>query len=76
MWYKFTAYNSETLYGWTTNPAVAEAALERLNKGKDVNLYAATELSDSDDEADGGTIPLCKRDCHIINDDTTIEDFE
>jgi hypothetical protein len=75
MWYKFTAYNSETCYGWTQDQKVAEAALAQINDGKDVNLYAMEELSDSDDEADGGETPLSKRDGHIFNDDTTVADY-
>mgnify|MGYP000901278934 CR=1 FL=1 len=76
MWYKFTAYNSETLYGWTTDPAVAQAAEDRLNRGKEVNLYAMEELSDSDDESDGRDCPLRDRDTFIFTGDTTVADYE
>lgn len=76
MWYKFTAYNSETLYGWTRTPKVAQAAEDRLNKGRNANFYAMTELSDSADEADGRDTPLRDRDDFIFDDDTTLADYD
>lgn len=77
MWYKFTAYNSQTQYGWTTNPEVAERALDLLNRKRDVNVYAMTELSDSDDETDGADIPLSKRGIgYVFDDDTSLADIE
>lgn len=32
MWYKYTAPNAETIYGWTTRDDVVAAALAHLNK--------------------------------------------
>ena len=31
MWYRFTAWNSERLHGWTQDPAIAQAVVDRLN---------------------------------------------
>lgn len=77
MWYKFTAYNTETRYGWTQNPEVAAIALKKMNKDRDANVYAMEELSDSDDEKDGGETPLSKRDIgYVFDDDTSIADLE
>lgn len=44
MWYAIKAWNQETLYGYTDDPAVAEAAVNRLNAGREINLYAAEPL--------------------------------
>lgn len=76
MWYKFSAYNSQTLYGWTTTPEIADVACDRLNRGKEINLYAYEELSDSDDEADGGETPLKDWGGLLFDDDTTLADYE
>ncbi len=74
MWYRFEAYNQEVRYGWTRDPQVVEAGLRELNGNRDVNLYAAVELSDSDDESDGRSIPLSKRDDHVFTDDSYVDE--
>ena len=56
---------------------VAERALDLLNRKRDVNVYAMTELSDSDDETDGADIPLSKRGIgYVFDDDTSLADIE
>jgi hypothetical protein len=79
MWYKFTAYNSETHFGWTQDPRVVEAALESLNRRRDINLYAAECLGDSDDEtgypADDEQMPLKERNDLLFDDDTRPDEF-
>lgn len=47
-WFAFRAYNSQTLYGYGT-PDEAERFADRLNAGKEFNLYAALALGDSDE---------------------------
>lgn len=57
MWYRFEASNQETQYGWTADPAVAEAVVAELNERADPNsgpFYTWEALSESNDE-DGGT---------------------
>lgn len=74
MWYKLTAYNSETRYGWTDDRAVAEAAADRLNRGREINLYQVQALTDRDDETGGsGGLPLRLRDDLLFDADSTID---
>lgn len=44
MWYQIKACSNETLYGWTTTPAVVQAAVGHLNAKRDINVYAAEPL--------------------------------
>lgn len=80
MWYKLTAYNQETRYGWTQDPAVAQAALEWLNKGREINVYSLEALGDDTDEFDiygnGEKHNLAYRNDHLFTADTSPEDFE
>lgn len=50
MWYKFAAYNQHTYYGWTQDPAVAQTALEWLNRDREINVYS---LETMDEEPNG-----------------------
>lgn len=80
MWYMLTAYNSEACYGWTRDPDVVEAALCRLNRNREINVYSAKCLGDDENENGyGGTypeaIPLKERDDLLFDDDTTPDDF-
>jgi hypothetical protein len=43
-WYRFAAYNSQALYGFGSADE-AEQFCDRLNKGRDINHYAATIVS-------------------------------
>jgi hypothetical protein len=55
--YAFTAYNTETQYGFGTEDEATEY-LEWLNKDKEINLYEM-EISDlTDDQADTLAINL------------------
>lgn len=77
-WYAFRAYNSETHYGWAESPALVEAALGELNRGREVNLYSAEYLSDSDDETgkpDGNGLRLMDRTDLVLTGDSTLDDF-
>lgn len=74
MWYKFTAYNSQTLYGWTLDQAVLDAVLDQLNSRREVNVYAATELGDTDDVTDDQGHKLSDIGHWICDDDTTVDD--
>lgn len=47
-WYAFRAYNSETIHGFGTQ-AEADQYADRLNAGKDQNVYSAHGLGDSDE---------------------------
>ena len=80
MWYKITAYNTEARYGWTDDPAVAQAALDWLNKGREVNVYSLEALGDDTDEfdlyGDGEKHNLEDRNDHLFTADTRVEDFE
>lgn len=78
MWYEFSKHNSEALYGWTTDPDVAKAALKHLNRGvSDAAIqYYIKALSDRDDEAAGGSVPLKDRGIgYVCDDDTGVDDF-
>ena len=78
MWYKLAAHNSETRYGYTTVPAVADAACDWLNRHREINIYGLTALPDSPDET-GGDSPearrLSDRDDHLFDDGSTVADF-
>jgi hypothetical protein len=44
-WFAFTAFNTETLYGWG-DAAEAEQMAAILNQGREVNLYYPEEVTD------------------------------
>ena len=46
-WFAFRAHNSQTVYGWGT-PTEAEAYADHLSKGREVNLYGAYEMTDTE----------------------------
>lgn len=48
--YKFTAYNSQAMYGWGTE-AEAEAYAEHLNRNREINVYGYGEVTDADELA-------------------------
>lgn len=73
MFYELRAYNSQTRWGWTTNPAVAEAAAAALNAGKEINLYHVHELTD-EEAAERGYGD--HRDDAMFGDDTAVTDFD
>lgn len=43
-WIQWTAHNSETQYGWTEDESVVQAVTDWLNRGKEINLYAASPV--------------------------------
>lgn len=47
MWYRLTAHNEQTLFGWTQDPAVAEAALRSLNCDRPTIMRLALASIDS-----------------------------
>ena len=49
-WYAFKAYNSQTRYGYGV-PAEADAYCDYLNRGHEINHYAATLLSEDEVKA-------------------------
>ena len=71
MWYAFRAYNSATLYGYTDNPAIAEAYCERLNRNREVNVYSVQAVTDNAllNELDSGGHT-------VFTQDTRLEDLE
>ena len=71
MWYEFTAQNSETHHGWTTDPDVAEAVLQHLNRNREINRYQMLEMGPVSDEQDlqFSANPIC-------HDMSTVQDFE
>lgn len=48
-WYEFAAYNSGAIYGYGTE-AEAEKYCDHLNKGREINLYAAAPAEGEDGE--------------------------
>lgn len=46
-WYRFSAYNKMTLYGWGTETE-ADKYGDWLNSGEEINHYSATKLSDDE----------------------------
>ncbi len=43
-WFAFKAWNSQTAYGWGT-AREAEAYADHLNRGREINLYGAYEMT-------------------------------
>jgi hypothetical protein len=75
MWYAFKAWNSETLYGWTTYPEIAEAVCDNLNNGRDINLYSPVELGETDEEASAATGLTFPQHEVVCDDDTSLLDI-
>ena len=73
MWYKFTAYNSQTLYGWTDDQRIADAACDRLNHGREIDLYGYRTLTDEEAVELGPDGENCDV---IFGQDTTLADYE
>jgi hypothetical protein len=46
-WYRFTARNAQTIYGWGMEGA-AQRYADLLNRGREGNLYAANRMTDED----------------------------
>jgi len=69
MWYQFVADNSETLYGWTRNPRVAEAMERKLNRRREIHPYSAEALGEDRSDLEGCSALLC-------DDDTSVTDVE
>lgn len=75
MFYRYTAPNRERCYGWTTSEAVAEAALEDLNR--DGSGYSMEAIGNDPDTRDGEDGCLLRNWCGLLTtDDTTLDDFE
>lgn len=84
MWYRFTARGRETLYGWTEDRAVAEAAVAHLDRldeksRREFDFYGFECLGA--DGVDEETAELCVRlnrgpwDGLLIDDDTTVDEI-
>ncbi len=52
-WFAFKAYNAQTVFGFGTSDEAERYADEVLNKGKEINLYAAYALSDAQADEKG-----------------------
>jgi hypothetical protein len=77
MWYRFDAFNTEALYGWTRDPDVMRAMRDRLDRmAGEYGQYRVTALGDGDDVTDGGERRLMDRNDLILTDDTTVADIE
>lgn len=77
MWYKFSAPNAQTQYGWTTVSAIASAACDWLNKDRVYDPYTYEALGDRDDtRADGDGILLSDYSGLLMDDDTRLSDFD
>lgn len=50
-WFKFSAYNSQAIYGYGTEQE-ADAYCDRLNRNREINVYGAEEITDPDTLAD------------------------
>lgn len=48
--YKFTAYNSQAMYGWGDD-ADADAYCDHLNRKREINVYGWTQITDADEIA-------------------------
>lgn len=48
--YKFTAYNTQAMYGWGDD-AKADAYCDFLNRGREINVYSWTEVTDAEEIA-------------------------
>lgn len=57
--YKFTAYNTQAMFGWG-DEAEAERFCEHLNKSREINVYSFAEVTDADEikQRDGEGVNL------------------
>lgn len=54
MFYCAIAYNSESLYAWSSNPGNVDRWVEWLNRNRDINVYAAYEVPEDEwDDLEG-----------------------
>ena len=70
--YKFTAYNSQTLYGWGSD-AEADAYCDHLNRNREINVYSWAVITDADEIAlrdDGETGVILADELQAIADQT------
>lgn len=75
MWYKFSANNQDARYGYSEDADVAQAAVDHLNQGREIDLWTLDCLGDDEYEADGSDIRLADRSDLIITFDSTVSDF-
>lgn len=70
--FEFTAYNTETLYGYGTE-AEATLYVDWLNKDREINLYQMAESGLTDEQADTLAINLRDdlADLELIDDQPT-----
>lgn len=76
-WYRFTAHNSETRYGWTEDRDVVSAALEALNAGRaPENRYRATAVGPvlTADDLRSKTVEAIEAEA-LFGQDSTVADF-
>lgn len=77
-WYRFTAFNSPRLYGYSDRrdrDTIAAAQLELLNKGREINLYSMEVLPGDAAETDDD---VKRADTHgdvVFSSDTTLDDI-
>lgn len=48
--FKFSAYNSQALYGWGDENE-ADAYCDHLNRNREINVYSFAEVTDEDEIA-------------------------
>lgn len=76
-WYIYRAYNSQTLVGYSDRhdrAVIADAACDRLNKGREVNLYAY-EVLPGDAETTNETVRrVYEGGGWLFSGDTTLDD--
>jgi hypothetical protein len=48
MWYVLRAYNSTPLYGYTDDPAIAEAYCDQLNRNREINVFSLYKVMDAE----------------------------
>lgn len=78
-WYKFTAYNAPTFYGYSDThdrAAIAAAYLERLNRSREINVYAMEVLSGDADQWDENIARAMRNDDIAFGSDTTLHDVQ
>lgn len=70
MFYKFTAYNQPTAYGWTTDRDVVDAYESHLDRTTG-QVWSVTALG-----TDAKKAGLDKYDAWAFDDDTTVDDID
>lgn len=69
--YKFTAYNTQAMYGWGDD-AEADAYCEFLNRNREINVYSWIEITDAAEiakhDANGEGVNLADALQEIAND--------